>query len=200
IKGWGGASDYKTYTASFSFPGKQGFCGGYISPLILFFDGVRPQYLGNSAFPLYSKVKKIYWPEPGNNNAFFLATRNQQGKNFRKITSREQLFGQDEKFENGFEALKVHDKNKDGKIDSKDPIFKKLLLWNDYNGNGISDKGEIFTLKEKGITAISLDYTLDRYHFKNRAAYRERGKFFYNDKSGAKKSSDIIDVWFGEYK
>ncbi|MEL7216947.1 MAG: calcium-binding protein [Pseudomonadota bacterium] len=44
----------------------------------------------------------------------------------------------------------------DGVLDANDIFFADFLLWQDTNGNGISDEGELKTLSEHGITAINL--------------------------------------------
>ncbi len=55
------------------------------------------------------------------------------------------------KAKNGFEALAQYDLNDDGVIDENDAIFDKLMVWVDANGDGVSDKGELKTLKELGV-------------------------------------------------
>lgn len=55
----------------------------------------------------------------------------------------------------GLQALAEFDENKDGVIDEKDSIFSQLRFWMD-NGDGISEGGELKTLKELGIKSISL--------------------------------------------
>lgn len=47
----------------------------------------------------------------------------------------------------------------DGRIDKQDAIFSKLLVWVDKNHNGISDPGELLTMAQAGIQAISLSYS-----------------------------------------
>lgn len=193
IESFDEATAYQTFTTQVKFPGMEGFCGGYYSPLMLFFDNKLPQFSGVSIFPLYGVEPgtRVNWPEeksPG----YFLAHLK---KGEESITSDAQLFGKNAQQENGFLALKIHDKNGDNVIDSKDAIFKELILWNDANGDGVSDKSEHFTLKSKGITAISLKYhSRDLTKFGDRARAREKSKFTYV-KDGKIKQGDVFDVW-----
>ena len=60
-------------------------------------------------------------------------------------------------FASGLAALASLDSNADGVIDSADTAFGNLLVWQDNNHDGISDAGELSTLTDHGITAISLD-------------------------------------------
>ena len=50
----------------------------------------------------------------------------------------------------------TYDTNHDGKLDAADTDFAKFGVWQDANGNGVSDAGEFHTLGELGITSISL--------------------------------------------
>jgi hypothetical protein len=56
----------------------------------------------------------------------------------------------------GFDVLALMDTNADGKIDASDAKFSELRIWQDLNGNGAVDAGEMHTLVEMGITSISL--------------------------------------------
>ena len=62
-------------------------------------------------------------------------------------------------FSSGLAALKSLDSNGDGVINSVDANFGNLLVWQDLNHDGISDAGELSTLTNHGITAITLDAT-----------------------------------------
>lgn len=56
------------------------------------------------------------------------------------------------------EGLKAtFDNNHDNVIDQDDDAFIGLRVWQDKNGNGISEEGELKTLIEAGITSINLD-------------------------------------------
>lgn len=56
----------------------------------------------------------------------------------------------------GFAVLETHDASGDGVIDENDPIFASLRVWQDSNGNGISDAGEVRTLTKAGIASLSV--------------------------------------------
>ena len=56
----------------------------------------------------------------------------------------------------GFEALASLDANQDGLFDAQDAAFTQVRLWQDKNQDGISQAGELSTLADQGITAISL--------------------------------------------
>ena len=176
------------------FPGAEGFCGGFYSPLMLFFDQKYPDFNGVSLFPLHG-VKpgsRVNWPEAGS-TGFFLA---KLAKGEKEISKATQLFGQDGVSDNGFESLKIHDSDKNGVINSKDEIWKELRLWNDANGNGLSEAKEIQTLDSKQIESINLNYkTVQQKQFGKRARVRESGSFTYKSK-GKFIEAEVLDVWF----
>lgn len=190
------ASDNSVIDFKVAFPGQTGFCGGYYSPLMVFFDEARPLFNNAVSFPLNPSGRTMWQDQ--NAPGFFLALDKNGSKS---ITQKDQLFGGSEDAPdaagaNGFEALKLLDSNKDGKIDSKDKLFKKLVLWQDVNGNGISEKEEVFSLRQKGIYAIDLAYSSGNIRpLGKNAEEREKSKFHYIDKDGAKKSGEIIDIW-----
>jgi hypothetical protein len=79
-----------------------------------------------------------------------------------KITSGAELFGNHtlladgSRAYDGWKALAQYDTNQDGKIDVQDDAFSQLLVWQDANGNGETDEGELSTLAQRGITSIQL--------------------------------------------
>jgi hypothetical protein len=85
---------------------------------------------------------------------------------------------------NGFKALAVYDLpanggNGDGVIDKKDAVFSKLLVWVDFNHNGVSDPGELLTMEQAGIQSISLKYADSEWTdaYGNRFRYRSQITF-----------------------
>ena len=78
-----------------------------------------------------------------------------------KIDSGRELFGENtglssKKFDNGFHALAVLDSNRDGKLTKSDKLFNKLLIWQDKNQDGISQKAELKSISFHKISEISL--------------------------------------------
>lgn len=60
----------------------------------------------------------------------------------------------------GFEALRELDDNKDGIFDQQDRSFTELKVWQDINSDGISQENELKTLAEIGLDSINLDATV----------------------------------------
>jgi hypothetical protein len=181
-------------TINAAFPGQAGYCGGYYSPLMVFFDGEEtPLFTGQSDFPINPSKINSWWPEKGSSGHFLVLDRNGDGK----ISQAQELFGtQDGTHKNGFEHLREIDSNKDGIIDSKDVRFAELRLWRDANVDGKSQGSELIALKDKGIQFISLRYDdKETYPVADRAELREKSVFSYVNSSGARKTGRVIDVW-----
>ena len=83
------------------------------------------------------------------------------------ITSGAELFGNFTKLKNGelakngAQALKDLDDNNDGIFDSNDKAFNEILVWQDKNSDGISQKNELKTLSEHNIKSIDLEFMAD---------------------------------------
>ena len=91
---------------------------------------------------------------------------------------------------NGFETLKSYDSNNDGIIDSQDAEFDKLLLWQDKNGNAITDNGELIKLSDK-VSSIDLNYTNTDIN-NNSNTIKQTSTATLNN--GTKVKAD--DIWF----
>lgn len=57
----------------------------------------------------------------------------------------------------GFSALSTLDSNKDNVINNQDIAFNQLKVWRDFNQDGTTQTGELFTLDELDIASLSLD-------------------------------------------
>lgn len=185
------SKDGRQFNIGAHFPGEAGFCGGYFSPLMVFFGEERPKFTAKVEFPL-NPTGKTMWPEAGAPGAFIAFDRDGDGK----IQTAEELFGAiDEKYKNGFEALREFDSNNDGIIDKRDKNFKKLKLWFDRNADGKTNKKELVNLSTK-IKSISLKYDATTTNgIQDRAEVRERSTFEFVDKGQLKKGT-VLDMWF----
>jgi Ca2+-binding RTX toxin-like protein len=74
-----------------------------------------------------------------------------------KVDGFSELFGSPTA--SGFIELKTYDTNNDGKVDSSDSGFASLMVWQDKDADGVTDAGELRTLTELGIAAISVTAT-----------------------------------------
>ena len=187
---WSG--DMSQLQINASFPGQDGFCGGFRSPLMFFFDQARPHFSNAVSFRLNESQHHTNWVERSAPGYFLALDRNHDGI----INDGGELFGDVNGSTNGFTDLALFDLNHDHVIDSRDPIFKELLLWQDKNGDGISQPDELFTMKAMGIRSISLEFQEGKDPVGVRAELRERAPFVYKKASGGLGSGQVVDVWF----
>lgn len=71
-----------------------------------------------------------------------------------RIDSGFELFGNDTI--DGFTALRAHDSNADGLIDSCDAIWSDLIIWQDKNEDGQTQSDELITLSSLDIESIDV--------------------------------------------
>jgi hypothetical protein len=100
--------------------------------------------------------------------------------------------------ENGFEALAQYDDNRDGKIDSQDRIFSKLILWEDRNSNGISESNEIKQIKHTQIEYLASKgiATLTGGKLTGSSAYVGWDAHYGMKKSGKTVTYRFVDIVF----
>ena len=60
---------------------------------------------------------------------------------------------------NGFAALAAAFGSSNGTITASSTLFSQLMVWEDANGNGQVDAGELYSLQDLGITSINLSET-----------------------------------------
>lgn len=191
VKGVNVSSDGSSVEFEVAFPGQSGYCGGYYSPLMVFFDERRPEFTQITEFPL-NPIGRTHWPEAGHPGYLLAIDVDGDGV----ISSGEELFGdRDGEKKNGFEALRELDSNGDGVISAKDRDFHRLVLWQDKNGDGVSQKEELIPIKEKGITSISLKYKRVLRPLGRNAEERETAEFTYKVGNKVRKG-EVVDIWF----
>lgn len=102
---------------------------------------------------------------------------------------------------NGFKALALFDQtseggNNDGVIDARDAVYVSLRLWRDANHNGSSESGELLSLQQVGITAISLKYKESKWTdaYGNQFKYRAKVERSTRGKGRDKWAYDVFLV------
>jgi hypothetical protein len=116
------------------------------------------------------------------------------------ITSGAELFGSSTVFAtgarapNGFAALAALDANGDGTLDARDPMFSRLVLWSDRNGDHRSTPDEIRPLAAT-VTSISLEYSRDPRCNARDDCEGERGTLHWRDAAGAEHVGAVVDVY-----
>ena len=96
--------------------------------------------------------RRQQWTWIHNNSAWLVF----DGAGEEKITSAIQMFGSVTFWlfwDNGYQALAALDSNADGELTGEE--LQHMALWHDKNENGISEAGEVCSLAEHGIVAVS---------------------------------------------
>ncbi|MBX9766556.1 MAG: hypothetical protein K2X47_04725, partial [Bdellovibrionales bacterium] len=136
---------------------------------------------------------RISWPKNPQKDMFLALPKNGE------ILSSEQLFGNrtkgadGEEAANGFLALKEYaSKERPLVIDSRDAIYHDLRLWSDLNRDGLAQPHELFTLAEKNVKSISLDYAEMNAKDVHGNSTRQRSSIEMMDST----KRMIFDIWF----
>jgi hypothetical protein len=146
--------------------------------------------------------ERVAWTRPDSDDAFLAIDRNGNGR----IDSGSELFGNHtpvygDRSEittmNGFEVLKFMEgptwgtSYADSRIDSRDAVFSRLLLWRDRNHNGISEPDELTSADTAGVRWIGTDYRTKKRADKFGNEFRQKGEIAWSD--GAIES--VYDIW-----
>src|SRR5579883_976103 len=152
--GTGGSSG--TGSSSGGAPGPSGAQDAAAGVLVLDLDGSGIRLTAKSgAAPMFDMFGTGFavltgWVQPSTG---LLVIQNADGS----VSSIHNLVGG--AGNSGFAALAQYDANGDGVIDASDPIYAQLRVWQDSNGNGTVDPGELMTLAQAGIASINIAAT-----------------------------------------
>jgi hypothetical protein len=137
----------------------RNFHVGMLTPLVLDLDGdgvsliyrdksrVRFDMNGDGALDKSGWISR--------RDGFLVVDRN--GNGLIDDGSELSLLAEDPTARSSLDALATFDSNSDRVVDANDARFGELRIWIDANGNGVTDTGELKTLAEAGIAAVSLD-------------------------------------------
>ncbi len=160
--GEGPSSQGASTGATSNFFGGGNGGGGSSTPLLLDLDGDGELGLTGTRQGVFFDVdasgarERTAWtrPQGARTGAFLTLDRNGNGV----VDSGLELFGNQHGAANGFVELARYDANRDHRVDAQDPVFARLRLWQDLNGDGVSSPGELKSLAQDGVLSISLDY------------------------------------------
>ena len=167
-----------------------------VDPLILDLDGDGIETVAlekgvNFDFDNNGFAEKTGWI--GKDDGLLVRDINKNGQ----IDNGGELFGDlttvdDTVASNGFEALKMFDKNQDGIINSSDEIYSELQVWKDSNQNGKVDANELLSLSQLGITGFNLNYENINIVDENGNSHTQKSTYVKLDGS----RGVLEDVWF----
>jgi hypothetical protein len=121
-----------------------------------------------------------------------------------KVDDGLELFGEGTKLNHsgkrardGYSALAQYDLNRDGVIDSKDAVYRKLVVWFDKNKDGQTSEGELVSLESTGVTKVALKHKAlkDAGRFVNGNELRTTAKFWGPQECGS-QGCNSYDVYF----
>ncbi len=134
--------------------------GNLFFPVVLDLDGDGVELVGKEDSRAYFDVKgdgfrrNIGWI--GADDGFLAIDKNGDGRIDRADELSFALWTANPD-DSDLEALKsVFDSNRDNVFNASDAQFGQFRVWQDRNGDGITDVGELKTLAERGITSINL--------------------------------------------
>ncbi len=127
---------------------------------------------------------QMSWTDPQWRNRWLALDRNGNGT----IDDFTELFGNltpqpTGKDPNGYIALALFDYplnggNGNGLIDPEDAVYDHLRLWIDANHNGVSEPGELYSLRDLGIFRIDLAYHSSSYVDQNGNSFRYKSRIW----------------------
>ena len=176
--------------ANANFNAAQAWVPPFADPLTFDLDGDGLETVGiNAASPIYfdhdgdGNKAATGWVLP--DDGLLVLDRNGNGR----IDSGTELFGDSTPLYtggnavDGFAALSQEDTNGDGKVDATDTRFAELRIWRDFDQDGISDAGELFTLSELGIAALNVAKVANNQLLANGNVIADLGTYIRTDGS-----------------
>lgn len=134
------------------------------SPILIAFAG--PYVLSGADDPVWFDMagsgvpRQIGWSARESEEAFLWLDRNFNGivDNGKELFGDATLLATGARAQNGFEALRELDENRDGVLDRRDARWAQLMLWYDRNHDGVSQQDEIVRVSDSALESMSLDY------------------------------------------
>ena len=171
--------------------------GSYVDPLVLKLGGgsVHTTNLQGSSvmFDMASNGQKVRtgWITP--DHAFLVRDRNGNGL----IDDSSEMFSErtSATAATGFAALAQLDNTRNGTLDYRDKAFKELRLWTDINVDGLTQKGELHTLDEFGITNLNVKNPSARNVYDNGNLITNVNSFGISNRRGV-SSGQMAEVLF----
>lgn len=144
------------------FIGKRNSDCAYGTPLVLSFDERPVTFLttATGSFNLTQNEMSIGSDWPSAATPWLALDRDGNGT----IDDGSELFGSRTRLAaggfaaHGFDALAELDDNHDGVFDAADATFAKVVVWTDRNADRVSQRSELTSLAEAGVTSIALHH------------------------------------------
>ncbi|WP_432377511.1 SdrD B-like domain-containing protein [Duganella sp. P38] len=161
-----------------------------ITPIVIDLNGDGVHTISKDAFTgkfdLLGTGSAIQSGWISSSDGFLAVDHNGNGK----IDDISELFGGVSKG-SGFAKLADYDSNHDGVVDANDALFAELRIWRDANSNGVTDAGELMTLKDAGVASLTVSYTELPYLDANNNLHLERSSATL----ASGNSVDMTDVY-----
>ena len=91
----------------------------------------------------------------------------------------------------GSSVFDLFESDKDGRITARDRVFGKLRGWQDRNGNGISERSELSTLRKLGVVSMDLRPTSSDQRDGHGNGFYLQSRIRYANG----KSATMVDAW-----
>jgi hypothetical protein len=171
------------------------------SPIVIDLDGDGIETLSQDAnvyFDLDNNGMAEQTGWVGNDDGLLVLDKNGDGE----ITNGNELFGNHTKLAdgtdavNGYQALSELDTNSDGLINQDDESYANLRVWQDANGDGLSQESELHTLQDLGIASLTTGYTDTSIDDGNSNTIKQTSTATLTNGD----TIDTADVWFSVNK